>query len=77
MAPTTKRPPYNFGDRVRFDFSIYKLQGVITEYRGRLARDGGHLYGITFEFDEGEPKVIELFESEFQLDAAVSEAAAT
>ena len=73
--PMTKRPAFRVGDHVRFDFSIYKVQGVITEYRGRLAKGGGHMYGITFTFDDGESKVIELPEDEFELDPAASETA--
>ncbi len=57
------------GDRVRFQFGIYPVEGVVKEDRGPLGINGRHLYGVEFPFGlhAESPSHIELPAEELQL----------
>lgn len=38
------------GDRVRFRFGIYVVEGVVKEDRGPIGINGRHLYLVEFRF---------------------------
>lgn len=65
------------GDRVKFRFTIYSVEGIVKEDRGPIGIKGRHLYGVEFPFGlPGEsPSYIELPAEEMQLiqDAASRE----
>ncbi len=52
------------GDRVRFQFGIETVEGVIVEDRGLLGVGGRRIWAIEFPFNLGEPGVIELPEKD-------------
>ncbi len=52
------------GDRVRFQFGIETVEGVIVEDRGPLGVGGRRIWAIEFPFNLGEPGVIELPEKD-------------
>lgn len=65
------------GDRVRFQFSIYSVEGIVKEDRGPIGIKGRHLYLIEFPFGlhAESPSHIELPAEQLQLvQDAVSKA---
>lgn len=62
------------GDRVRFQFGIYSVEGIVKEDRGPLGINGRHLYRVEFPFGlhAESPSHIELPAEQLQLvqDAA-------
>lgn len=57
------------GDRVRFRFGIYSVEGIVKEDRGPLGINGRHLYRVEFPFGlhAEAPSHIELPAEELQL----------
>jgi len=41
---------FHKGDRVRFRFGIYSVEGVVKEDRGPIGIKGRHLYLVEFPF---------------------------
>lgn len=57
------------GDRVRFQFGIYPVEGIVKEDRGPLGINGRPLYGVEFPFGlhAESPSYFELPAEELQL----------
>lgn len=57
------------GDRVRFQFGIYSVEGVVKEDRGPIGINGRHLYRVEFPFGlhAESPSHIELPAAKLQL----------
>ncbi len=57
------------GDRVRFRFGIYPVEGIIKEDRGPIGIGGRHLFGVAFPFGllSESPSYIELPAERLQL----------
>jgi hypothetical protein len=57
------------GDRVRFRFGIYPVEGIIKEDRGPIGIGGRRLYGVEFPFGlhAESPSYIELPAERLQL----------
>jgi hypothetical protein len=57
------------GDRVRFQFGIYSVEGIVKEDRGPLGINGRHLYRVEFPFGlhAESPSHIELPAEKLQL----------
>ncbi len=41
---------FHKGDRVKFRFGIYSVEGVVKEDRGPIGIKGRHLYRVEFRF---------------------------
>jgi hypothetical protein len=57
------------GDRVKFQFGIYFVEGIVKEDRGPIGINGRRLYGVEFPFGlhAESPSYIELPAERLQL----------
>lgn len=59
--------PLRVGTPVRFAWGTQKIEGIIIEDRGAIGVGGRRLYGVKFQLEYDEPRVIELPLSELEV----------
>ena len=60
------RPRFQPGTRVQFRLAKQVVRGTVTEYRGRLAVGGRHLYRVEVPFPGNYVQVYEIPEEELK-----------
>ena len=66
MSTTQRKSRFHVGDRVRIDFGLRKLTGVIVEDVGPLGIGGRHLFQVDVPMDPFDPWSVRLQEDEIE-----------